>query len=108
LALMHERPAHDWSIDELGRAVGLSRSALYERFEQLMGRRRMQYRAHWRMQPAARLRLETRSHVAQIALEVGYDSEAAFARAFKRAVGVPPGAWRRAREQTVAGRGGGQ
>ena len=104
LALMHERPAHAWSIDELGHEVGLSRSALYERFEQLIGVPPMQYLAQWRMQAAARLLLETRSHVAEIALEVGYDSEAAFARAFKRAVGTPPGAWRREREQAVAAR----
>ncbi|MCE9657576.1 MAG: AraC family transcriptional regulator [Burkholderiales bacterium] len=102
LALLHERPAHDWSIDELGREVGLSRSALHERFMQLIGAAPMQYLSQWRMQAAARLLLETRSHVAEIALEVGYDSEAAFARAFKRAVGMPPGAWRRERDQPEA------
>jgi AraC-like DNA-binding protein len=98
LALVHERPAHDWTIDELGRSVGLSRSALHERFVQLLGVAPMQYLAQWRMQTAARLLLETRSTVAAIALDVGYDSEAAFARAFKRAVGKPPAAWRRERE----------
>jgi len=98
LALVHERPAHDWTIDELGRAVGLSRSALHERFVQLLGVAPMQYLAQWRMQTAARLLLETRSTVAAIALDVGYDSEAAFARAFKRFVGKPPAAWRRERE----------
>jgi AraC-like DNA-binding protein len=99
LALLHERPAHAWSIEELGREVGLSRSALHERFVQLIGVPPMQYLAQWRMQAAARLLLETRGHVAEIALEVGYDSEAAFARAFKRAVGMPPGAWRRERDR---------
>ena len=98
LALLHERPAHDWSLDELGRAVGLSRSALHERFVQLLGIAPMQYLASWRMQAAARRLLETRASVAEIALDVGYESEAAFARAFKRAVGKPPAAWRRERE----------
>jgi AraC-like DNA-binding protein len=97
LALLHEQPAQDWSIDELGRRVGLSRSALHERFVQLIGLPPMQYLAQWRMQAAARMLLETRATVATIALEVGYDSEAAFARAFKRLVGTPPAAWRRER-----------
>jgi AraC-like DNA-binding protein len=57
----------------------------------------MQYLAQWRMQAAAHMLLDTRATVATIALEVGYDSEAAFARAFKRLVGRPPAAWRRAR-----------
>jgi AraC-like DNA-binding protein len=98
LALLHGQPAHDWTIDDLGHRVGLSRSALHERFVQLLGVAPMQYLAQWRMQTAARLLLETRSTVAAIALDVGYDSEAAFARAFKRVVGKPPAAWRRQRE----------
>jgi len=102
LALMHEQPAQDWTIDELGRRVGLSRSALHERFVQLIGVPPMQYLTQWRMQAAARLLLETRATVAAIALDVGYDSEAAFARAFKRLVGKPPAAWRSEREATVA------
>ena len=102
LALMHEAPEQDWSIDELGRRVGLSRSALHERFVELIGVPPMQYLAQWRMQAAARLLLETRASVAAIALDVGYDSEAAFARAFKRLVGKPPAAWRRARDAAVA------
>lgn len=97
LALMHEQPAEDWTLDELGRRVGLSRSALHERFVQLVGIPPMQYLAQWRMQAAARLLLETRATVAAIALDVGYDSEAAFARAFKRRVGRPPAAWRKER-----------
>jgi AraC-like DNA-binding protein len=95
LALMHERPAHDWTIDDLGRAVGLSRSALHQRFVQLIGQPPMQYLASWRMQLATGLLRNTKSTVAAVALDVGYDSEAAFARAFKRLVGVPPAAWRR-------------
>ncbi|WP_372526598.1 AraC family transcriptional regulator [Piscinibacter sp.] len=101
LALMHEQPAQDWSIDELGRRVGLSRSALHERFVQLIGVPPMQYLTQWRMQAAARMLLETRATVAAIALDVGYESEAAFARAFKRLVGNPPAAWRRGRDAGV-------
>jgi AraC-like DNA-binding protein len=97
LALLHEQPGRDWTIDEVGRRIGLSRSALHERFVQLIGVPPMQYLAQWRMQAAARMLLETRATVATIALEVGYDSEAAFARAFKRLVGQPPAAWRRDR-----------
>ncbi|MEO8249643.1 MAG: AraC family transcriptional regulator [Burkholderiales bacterium] len=102
LALMHEQPAQDWTLDELGRRVGLSRSALHDRFVQLMEMPPMQYLAQWRMQAAARLLLDTRATVAAIALDVGYDSEAAFARAFKRQVGKPPAAWRRERGEAAA------
>ncbi|MEO8560288.1 MAG: AraC family transcriptional regulator, partial [Rhodospirillales bacterium] len=102
LALMHEQPDQHWTIDELGRRVGLSRSALHERFAELIGLPPMQYLAQWRMQAAARLLLETGATVASIALDVGYDSEAAFARAFKRAVGKPPAAWRRERDEAGA------
>jgi AraC-like DNA-binding protein len=101
LGLMHENPAHGWTLDELGQRVGLGRSTLHERFVQLMGVPPMQYLTQWRMQSAARLLCETRSTVASIALEVGYDSEAAFARAFKRTVGLPPAAWRREREASA-------
>jgi AraC-like DNA-binding protein len=102
LQLMHEQPAQDWTIDELGRRIGLSRSALHERFVQLIGVPPMQYLAQWRMQAAARLLRDTRATVATIALEVGYDSEAAFGRAFKRLVGKPPAAWRRERSEEIA------
>ncbi len=97
LALMHEQPAQDWSLDELGRRVGLSRSALHERFVQLIGVAPMQYLAQWRMQVAANLLSHSGAKVATIGAEVGYDSEAAFSRAFKRETGVSPAAWRRAR-----------
>jgi AraC-like DNA-binding protein len=102
LALLHEQPAQDWTIDELGRRIGLSRSALHERFVQLIGLPPMQYLAQWRMQAAARMLLETRATVASVALDVGYESEAAFARAFKRMVGKPPAAWRRERGAEAA------
>lgn len=96
ISLLHERPADPWTIDELGRQVGLSRSALHERFVELVGQPPMQYLTNWRMQRGAGLLREGVATVATIAQEVGYDSEAAFARAFKRLVGQPPAAWRRA------------
>lgn len=96
LTLLHEAPARAWTLDALGEAVGLSRSALHERFVQLIGLPPMQYLTNWRMQLATRLLRESQANVASIALDVGYDSEAAFARAFKRIMGVPPAAWRRA------------
>lgn len=95
IGLMHERPAEPWTVDELGRRVGLSRSAFHERFAELVGQAPMQYLANWRMQRGASLLRESNATVATIAQEVGYDSEAAFARAFKRLVGLPPAAWRR-------------
>lgn len=97
LELLHEKPAEPWTIESLGRSVGLSRSALHERFVQFIGQPPMQYLANWRMQVASNLLRSSSANVAAIALEVGYDSEAAFSRAFKRATGVPPAAWRRAR-----------
>ena len=95
LALLHAQPARDWTIEGLAGEVALSRSALHERFVQLVGQPPMQYLTHWRMQVAAKLLRESQAPVAAIALEVGYDSEAAFSRAFKRVAGKPPAAWRR-------------
>jgi AraC-like DNA-binding protein len=96
IGLMHAQPAHPWTVDELGRQVGLARSALHQRFIDLVGQPPMQYLANWRMQRGAALLREGNATVATIALEVGYESEAAFARSFKRLVGQPPAAWRRA------------
>jgi AraC-like DNA-binding protein len=97
LALMHDAPATEWTVDELGRRVGLSRSALHERFAEMIGQPPMQYLANWRMQVGAALLRDTNATVASVAQDVGYDSEAAFARAFKRLVGTSPAAWRRQR-----------
>jgi AraC-like DNA-binding protein len=94
LALLHERPGADWTLETLARAVGLSRSALAERFTHFVGDPPMQYLTRWRMQAAARLLADGQAKVSAVALEVGYDSEAAFSRAFKKAAGVPPAAWR--------------
>ncbi|HYK24806.1 MAG TPA: AraC family transcriptional regulator [Steroidobacteraceae bacterium] len=95
LALMHGSPAHDWTIEELGRKIGLSRSVLAERFSDLVGMPPMQYLARWRIQIAAKILSEASSNIASIAEEIGYESEAAFSRAFKKLVGVPPSVWRR-------------
>jgi AraC-like DNA-binding protein len=85
-----------------GQPGGLSRSALHERFVELVGVPPIQYLAQWRMQLASRLLREGQSSVLSIALRVGYDSEAAFGRAFKRLVGMPPAAWRRKQGQQLA------
>jgi AraC family transcriptional regulator, alkane utilization regulator len=96
LSLMHARPAHPWTIDALGREVGLSRSALAQRFTALLGQPPMQYLARWRLQLAARQLRGGDVPLAVVAEDVGYESEAAFNRAFKREFGVPPATWRRA------------
>jgi AraC-like DNA-binding protein len=101
LALLHGEPSRDWTIEALADAVALSRSALHDRFVRLIGQAPMQYLAQWRMQVASNLLRQSHAPVASIALDVGYDSEAAFARAFKRFVGMPPAAWRRARNGTA-------
>jgi AraC-like DNA-binding protein len=97
LSLMHGRPAESWTLDSLAKEVGQSRSAFAERFADVMGVPAMQYLGNWRLQLAARALERQGTSVAQAAAEVGYESEAAFNRAFKRLVGVPPGAWRRGR-----------
>jgi AraC-like DNA-binding protein len=96
LALVHAKPAHAWTVEELASQVGLSRSALAERFTGLVGQPPMQYLTHWRLQLAADLLRSSARSVAAIAAEVGYDSEAAFSRAFKRELGASPAAWREA------------
>jgi len=96
LALIHENPGRAWTIAQLAAEVALSRSAFCARFQRLVGLPPMQYLTHWRMEAAATLLRESRAPVAAVALEVGYESEAAFARAFKRLLGTPPARWRRA------------
>jgi AraC-like DNA-binding protein len=98
LSLMHGGPARNWTIEELARDVGLSRSVLAERFADLVGMPPMLYLAKWRMQIASGLLSNGGANIATVAAEIGYGSEAAFSRAFKKMVGVPPSAWRRRRE----------
>jgi AraC-like DNA-binding protein len=95
LTLLHERPAEAWTLEALARDVGLSRSALAGRFAHFVGHPPMHYLTRWRMQVAARLLADGVAKVSAVAREVGYDSEAAFSRAFTKATGVPPATWRR-------------
>jgi AraC-like DNA-binding protein len=95
LALMHAQPAHDWTVDALARHVGLSRSGLGERFTAKVGVAPMQYLLRWRISLAASALRRNDASIVEIASEVGYDSEAAFNRAFKRVLGVPPARWRK-------------
>ena len=95
LSLLHAKPAYDWTLDELAKQAGLSRSVLAERFMQFVEIPPMQYLAKWRMQIAAELLSGSNVNVGTIAAQIGYESEAAFSRAFKKMIGVPPSAWRR-------------
>jgi AraC-like DNA-binding protein len=95
LAALHGQANDAWTVERLARVVGVSRSVLAERFTELVGHPPMQYLALWRMQLASRLLSEGR-HVAAVADAVGYESEAAFSRAFKKLVGQAPATWRRA------------
>jgi len=95
LSLLHEQPALDWSLADLAHEVGVSRSVLAARFQQLVGIAPMHYLARWRLVVAARLLCEPRSTVTRVCEAVGYASESAFHRAFKREYGVAPGQWRR-------------
>jgi AraC-like DNA-binding protein len=94
LALLHERPAHNWSLEELAKQVGVSRSVLADRFMRLVGQPPMQYLIHWRMQVAARLLVDGATKVSAVGRAVGYASEAAFSRTFKKIAGVSPAMWR--------------
>jgi AraC-like DNA-binding protein len=95
LALLHRDTARRWTVDDLGREVGLSRSALAERFIRLIGVPPIQYLASWRMQVATQKLRNTNASLAEVAAAVGYDSEAAFSRAFKKTFGAAPATWRR-------------
>ncbi len=108
LGLMHGSPAHEWTIEALGRAVGLSRSAFAARFSAKVGQPPLEYLARWRMTRASRLLVESEESVSAIATQVGYQSDAAFAKAFTRVVGQSPGRYRRENRGTRGQpRGGG-
>ncbi|WP_454651101.1 AraC family transcriptional regulator [Bradyrhizobium liaoningense] len=98
LALLHRDVTRDWDVEELSRQVGLSRSALAARFLDLIGMPLMHYLTSWRMQLASQKLRSTSTSLAQIAESVGYTSEAAFSRAFKKAFGIAPATWRRSQK----------
>jgi AraC-like DNA-binding protein len=94
LALIHGNPSFPWSAEELAKEVAQSRSAFVERFTTLVGMPPIRYLTLWRLQTAKLNLRETRKTIAQLANSVGYQSEEAFSRAFKREFGVPPAQWR--------------
>ncbi|EKU97480.1 DNA-binding domain-containing protein, AraC-type [Leptolyngbya sp. PCC 7375] len=94
LTRFHSDPAYPWTVPELASQINLSRSALAQRFTQLLGHPPMQYLTQWRLQLASQYLQNSNAGIAKIATQVGYESEAAFNRAFKRYVGMPPGTWR--------------
>lgn len=100
LALLHRDPARAWSLPDLARACGVSRTVLAEQFARLMGEPPLAYLARWRLQLAARRLVSTDRKILTIANDVGYESEAAFSRAFRREFGVPPARYRRERSST--------
>lgn len=103
LGLMHQRVDYPWTIADLAKEVGLSRSALVERFTKYLAEPPMTYLTRWRLHLAAQSLTRTSKGVAEIAAEVGYESEAAFNRAFKRGYGLPPARYRRERRgETLA------
>ena len=95
LALMHRRPEHPWTLAELAKESGVSRSVLAERFRHFLDAPPMTYLTAWRLQLGARMLASTSQSVAQVAAAVGYESEPAFNRAFKRLFGAPPARFRR-------------
>jgi AraC-like DNA-binding protein len=97
LSKLHEEPARDWSLAELARVTRTSRSVLAERFSAIVGLPPMQYLTKWRLQLAAELLAGGSTKIASVATAVGYESEAAFSRAFKRETGMSPALWRQSR-----------
>jgi AraC-like DNA-binding protein len=95
LTCLHRSPAHPWTLEELAREANTSRSVLAERFQNLMGHSPMQYLTQWRMLLAANLLRRSNVRLAQVAMEVGYQTDTAFSRAFRREFGLPPMSWRR-------------
>ena len=93
--LLHAQPARAWTVEDLARDAGVSRSALAGRFTDLTGESPMRYLTNWRIHLAKQLLCEGHHSMAQVAERIGYESEYAFNRAFKRQVGAPPAAWRK-------------
>ncbi|WP_202311043.1 AraC family transcriptional regulator [Mesorhizobium sp. L-8-10] len=94
IAMLHDDPARDWSLEELAREAGVSRSVLAARFASLVGWAPMRYLVRWRMQLAARLLADGNTKVSAVGRDIGYESEAVFSRSFKRIAGVSPREWR--------------
>jgi AraC-like DNA-binding protein len=97
LAEIHRDPARDWTLESLAHRVAMSRSAFAEHFMEFVGTPPMQYVTNWRMQIAANQLMSTTDSVVAIANRIGYQSEAAFSRAFKKLLGAPPSQWRKNR-----------
>jgi transcriptional regulator GlxA family with amidase domain len=102
LSLIHERPQEPWTVEALARAVAMSRAAFAKRFAELVGEPPLAYVTRWRMDIAAKLLRESRETVARIAGRVGYVSETAFAKAFRRRRQLAPGAYRYVRRRELA------
>jgi AraC-like DNA-binding protein len=105
LALLHAQPERPWTVEELADRTAISRAALAKRFVKLVGEAPMQYLTRWRMHLAKRFLRESSFSLAEIASRVGYESEAAFNRAFSRLVGTPPGTWRQTKRPEHAAPG---
>ena len=104
LNALHKNPAQAWTLDELARVAGTSRSVLAERFQQLVGSSPIQYLTQWRMLLASNLLTRSNAPLASIAQDVGYQTDTAFSRAFRREFGAPPAAWRRSQSMRAAAR----
>lgn len=102
LTALHQKPAHPWTLEELARVSGTSRSVLAERFQELVGSSPMQYLTQWRMMLASNLLSHSNAPLARIAEDVGYQTDTAFSRAFRREYGMPPAAWRRLKSAQAA------
>jgi AraC-like DNA-binding protein len=103
LALLHRQPGHPWTVAELAAKVGASRSLLTQRFARFLGQPPLTYLARWRLQLAAKLLQTTQKTIIQVAFDVGYESDAAFNRAFKREFGLPPAQYRHKLTRNGAG-----
>lgn len=101
LLLVHREPSKDWTVGSLAESVSMSRSAFSARFSELVGESAMQYVTRWRMHVAGTWLRDTDMTAAECGAKLGYNSEAAFSRAFKRVMGMPPGEWKRSMMQTV-------
>jgi transcriptional regulator GlxA family with amidase domain len=95
LKSMHEKVEHPWTVESLAAACGMSRSAFAVRFKDLIGETPLEYLTGWRMQKAAALLQKDDRKLIDVARSVGYDSDAAFSKAFKRVLSVPPRHFRR-------------